>query len=71
MLCAAFLKAELEFLKSDPKFVSAMQSVKTLTDFEHLSELAEQLLGAKGHTNLAAQQFRRDSRRNQQSPTQS
>ena len=65
MLRAAFLNAELEFLKSDENFASAMREVRTLADFERLADLAEQLLGANGQGNQAAQQFRRESKRNQ------
>ena len=66
MLRAAFLKAELEFLKSDTSFVRAMEGVKTLADFERLADLAEHLLGAKGRASQAAQQFRQSRKGDQQ-----
>lgn len=65
MLRAAFLKAELEFLKSEENFANAAQEVETLADFERLTDLAEQLLGARGRVNQSAHQFRRDSKRDQ------
>ena len=67
MLRAAFLRAELEFLKTDTSFVRAMEEVKTVADFERLADLAEQLLAAKGRAIQAAQQFRQSRKGDQQS----
>jgi hypothetical protein len=58
MLRAAFLKAELEFLNSDPQFRDAIPSVKTPNQFGQLCDLAEELLGTHQRANPSARQFR-------------
>lgn len=58
MLRSAFLKAELEFLKSDPQFASELPLVKTPKQFERLCKLAEELLGAHGRVHPSAKQLR-------------
>ena len=63
MLRAAFLQAELDFLKADPLFAEKLESVKTVDDFEGLCALAEEIPESNARTNPSAQQLR-DGRRN-------
>jgi hypothetical protein len=58
LLSAAFLRAELSFLRNQPPFESALKEIKTIEDFERLVTLAEDLLAEAGRTNPSAQQFR-------------
>ena len=58
MLHAAFLKAELDFLKSNPRFSEALPLVKTMFQFQRLCARAEELLAAGDHANASAKQFR-------------
>ena len=62
MLHAAFLKAELDFLETEPMFSDAAKSVQSLADFEHLCHVAEDLLKACSRANPSAHQFRQDVR---------
>ena len=63
MLHAAFLKAELDFLETEPLFSDAAKNVKTLADFEHLCDVAEEVLKASCRANPSAHQFRQGVRR--------
>ena len=61
MLHAAFLKAELDFLKSNPRFSEALPLVKTIFQFQRLCARAEELLAAGHGANTSAKQFRAGS----------
>jgi hypothetical protein len=63
MLRASFLKSELEFLNSSPRFSDAVPLVTNAFQFQRLCELAEELLGAHERANPAAQQYRASARR--------
>ena len=58
MLHAAFLKAELDFLKSTPQFRKALPLVKTESQFERMCALSEELLGRYHRAHPSARQFR-------------
>ena len=62
ILHAAFLKAEMDFLETEPMFCDAAKSVKTLADFEHLCDVAEEMLKASSRANPVANQFRQGVR---------
>lgn len=62
MLRAAFLKAELDFLKADPAFAEKLESVKTADDFDGLCALAEKILKSHAKANPSGRQLR-DGRR--------
>ena len=59
MLHAAFLKAELDFLRSNPRFSEALPLVKTMVQFQRLCARGEELLGAGDRANTSAKQFRK------------
>jgi len=58
MLGVAFMKAELEFLQSESRFLDARVVVKTSSDFARLCELSETILTEHCRANPAAKQFR-------------
>jgi hypothetical protein len=63
MLRSGFLKAELDFLKSIPRFAAALSLVKSADQFESLCALGQQLLTAHHCANRSAQQFRETMQR--------
>ena len=58
MLRAAFLKAELEFLKASPRFAAALPLVKSPVQFQRLCNLGEELLGEYSRAHPSAKQLR-------------
>jgi hypothetical protein len=62
MLRVAFLKAELEFLKTERRFINALEVVKTSTDFARLCELAETLLKESKRVNQSAKRLGQGSK---------
>ena len=58
MLGAAFLKAELDFLRENPRFAEARSLVKNAEQFEILCILGCELLAAHHRVNPVAQQLR-------------
>lgn len=58
LLSAAFLRAELKFLRDQLSFQEALKKVKTIEDIERLVALGEELLAEYGRANSSAQQFR-------------
>ena len=58
MLRSAFMKAELDFLRSQPRFCAAILVVKTNADFIRLCELGSELLKMHKRANPAASQLR-------------
>ena len=57
MLRAAFLKAELDFLESNFRFMDALPQVETPAQFERLCDLGEEVLGQHRRLNPSAKQF--------------
>jgi hypothetical protein len=58
MLSAAFQKAELDFLHQQKRFQDEVATVKTASDFQHLCETSEQLLGEYGRANKSPRHLR-------------
>jgi len=61
MLRAAFVKAELEFLRASPSFSDALDTLpflKTTDHFERLCYLGEELLAAHYRSHPAESQLR-------------
>jgi hypothetical protein len=68
MLRTAFLKAELEFLRMQPRFIDAVATVKTSADFTRLCDLATELLKAGHRTHPSAKQLRNSKAQKDSSP---